>query len=199
MGIGDCNMVFMADKEPNEQEIIIPYPVRHNGGVKKLLAAILTITVVTCLAVIVLPLWPLPTFVVTDAHVLKNNERAIPSTSINRSVFHPGEELVWSIDCSETPDSTPVRHAIQVILEYPGSNIIESYEQKEVLIDEEMRLNRMCKELGKLTLPDGNYASNRRFKIRHIYTVIGGDRRKSVYKDTPWYQIGEFTKFEKKK
>lgn len=161
----------------------------HNGATKVLLVAILTITLATCLTVILLAVWPLPEIKIKDAYI-----QDVPGT-----VLHPGSAITWVVVCSESPDGLPVRHSMQLILQYPGSNVLQPYEPTEVVIKKDETGNgTMCIESGKLTLPDGNYVANRQFKIRHTYTVIGNNKRTSASFDTPWYQIGDFTKFEKK-
>ena len=132
-------------------------------------------------------IWPLPDVVIKNAYV---------EMPVNREL-HPGESIIWVVICADTPDGLPVRHSMQLILQYPGSNVIQAYEPTEVVIKrEESNGDSICMESGKLTLPDGNFVANRLFKIRHTYTVIGDGKRVSKSFDTPWYQIGSFEKFE---
>lgn len=181
---------FMAQDSSEENNFpMIETTKTHNGITKVLLTSILIITLATCLTVILMAIWPLPEIKIKEAYV-----EIPPGVTL-----HPGDAITWTVVCEEGPEGIPVRHSMQLILQYPGSNVLQPYEPTEVVIRrDETKYGVLCMESGKLTLPDGNFVANRKFKIRHTYTVIGDSKRVSQSFDTPWYNIGDFTKFEKR-
>jgi len=172
------DLIDRINKIPGNK-IIVP-----NGSTKAIIKAILVMLIATTLFFFGVSFWPYKIF---DKAIAT----AVPD---NGATFNPGCPIRWSVKYV-LPTELPTSHRIQLIVEYPGSDWIITYQSHEGTIHgaERDKTGRSdVIEVGTITLPRGKILENRRFKIKHIYKTQLWWRPIFQEVETPWYLSGKF-------
>jgi len=153
-----------------------------NGGVKAGVSVILILLMAVSAVFLGISVWPFKVF-----------KSAVATAQPEDGSFRPGCAMSWEVKFEE-PTGLPVHHEVQLIVEYPGADWILSYEGHTGSIS--TREGQVAIEHGSLTLPRGKIMSNRRFRLRHIYSSQFLWKPFHQVVRTPWYTSGDFNLFE---
>lgn len=142
------------------------------------------------------------TFLVSFWPVALMDSASATAYPLEGEEFKPGCPVQWEVIINN-PVHYPLRHNVQLIVFYEGSNWVLTYdphegrlrrrtEKKGSKTEIKELYNGSVVETGEITLPRGKILENRRFKIRHTYILDFYWRDVFVTIESPWYKTGAF-------